>query len=130
MAWSYDLLAPDVAGVFRRMSVFAGGCDLDALAAVAVPGQEQDAGADPLELAAELLDVSLITVTEGVDGEPRLGMLETIREYALERLGQAGDLDDTRRRHAEYYAGVRRTSGWAAGRPGAPGVPGPTGGRA
>ena len=41
---------------------------------------------DPLELVAELLDVSLITVTEGADGEPRVGMLETIREYALERL--------------------------------------------
>ena len=60
------------------MSVFAGGCDLNALAAVAV--------------------------TEGADGGPRLGMLETIRQYALERLGQAGDLDDTRRRHAEYHA--------------------------
>ena len=40
------------------------------------------------------------------DGEPRVGMLETIREYALERLDRAGDLDDTRRRHAEHYAGV------------------------
>jgi tetratricopeptide (TPR) repeat protein len=45
-------------------------------------------------------------VTDGADGEPRVGMLETIREYALERLERAGDLDDTRRRHAEYYAGV------------------------
>ena len=41
---------------------------------------------DPLQQAAELLDVSLITVTEGADGEPRVGMLETIREFALERL--------------------------------------------
>ena len=85
VAWSYDLLAPDVAEVFRRMSVFAGGCDLAALAAVAVTGAGP-AGADPLDLVAELQDVSLITVTEGADGEPRLGMLETIREYALERL--------------------------------------------
>ena len=45
-------------------------------------------------------------MTEGADGEPRVGMLETIREFALERLEQAGDLDDARRRHAEYYAGV------------------------
>jgi tetratricopeptide (TPR) repeat protein len=59
-----------------------------------------------LELAAGLLDVSLVTVTDGVDGEPRVGMLETIREYALERLDRAGDLDDTRHRHAEHYAGV------------------------
>jgi hypothetical protein len=71
----------------------------------AQPGP-QETGSDPLELAAGLLDVSLVTVTEGADGEPRVGMLETIREFALERLEQAGDLDDARRRHAEYYAGV------------------------
>ena len=109
IAWSYDLLTPDLAEVFRRVGVFAGGCDLDALAAVAAPEHgpgAQGAGADPLDLAAGLLDVSLVTVTDGVDGEPRVGILETIREYALERLERAGNLDDTRHRHAEYYAGV------------------------
>ena len=70
------------AEVFRRAGVFAGGCDLDALAAVAVAADGPGAGADPLQLAADLLDVSLVTVTEGADGEPRVGMLETIREYA------------------------------------------------
>ena len=106
IAWSYDLLTPELAEVFRRAGVFAGGCDLDALAAVAAAGPGQGApgaGADPVQLAAALLDVSLITVTDGADGEPRAGMLETIREYALERLGQAGELDDTQRRHARYY---------------------------
>ena len=107
IAWSYDLLTPDLAEVFRRAGVFAGGCDLDALAAIAGPGQgDQETGADPLDLAAGLHDVSLITVTEGADGEPRVGMLETIREFALERLARAGDLEDARRRHAGYYAGV------------------------
>ena len=105
IGWSYDLLAPDLAGIFRRMSVFAGGCDLDAVADVVVTGDDP-AGSDPLELVAELADVSLITVTEGADGEPRLGMLETIREYALERLEQDDDADGARRRHAEHYAGV------------------------
>jgi predicted ATPase/class 3 adenylate cyclase len=103
VAWSYDLLAPDRAQVFRRMSVFAGGCDLDALDAVAISEGGDTAGPDPLELVAELADVSLVTVAEGVEGEPRLGMLETIREYALERLEADDDADGARRRHAGYY---------------------------
>jgi predicted ATPase/class 3 adenylate cyclase len=105
IAWSYELLRPALAAVFRRISVFTGGATLDALAAVAVPGA-QTAGPGPLEVAAELQDLSLITVTEGADGEPRVGMLETIRGYALERLNEAGELDETRRRHAAYYAEV------------------------
>jgi predicted ATPase/class 3 adenylate cyclase len=101
VAWSYDLLAPEVAQVFRRMSVFAGGCDLDALAAVALTGD-----GDPLEAVAELAGVSLITVTEGHEGEPRLAMLETIRDYALERLQQDDDAEAARRRNAEHYAAL------------------------
>jgi predicted ATPase/class 3 adenylate cyclase len=106
VAWSYDLLAPEAAEAFRRMSVFAGGCDLDALAAVAAAGDGPAARADPLQLAADLMDVSLITVTEGAGGEPRAGLLETIRPYALEQLELAGDLDGTCRAHAQHYAGV------------------------
>ena len=86
--------------------MFAGGCDLDALAAIAIAEPGPETGSDPLQLAAGLLDVSLITVTDGADGEPRVGMLETIREYALEQLERAGDLDDARRRHAQYYTGI------------------------
>ena len=104
IAWSYDLLDPDLAGVFRRAGVFAGGCDLDALAAVAMADGGDPAGADPLDLVAALLDASLITVTESTDGEPRAGMLETIHQYALERLAEAGEEAQTRRRHAEHYA--------------------------
>ena len=109
IAWSYDLLDSGLAGVFRRLGVFAGGCDLDALAVVAAPENgpgAQGARADPLDLAAGLLDVSLITVTDGADGEPRVGMLETIREFALDLLERAGDLEDAQRHHGEYYAGV------------------------
>jgi predicted ATPase len=105
VAWSYDLLAPGVAQVFRQMSVSAGGCDLDALAAVTATGGGPGEP-DLLELVAELQDVSLITVTEGIDGEPRIGMLETIRDYALDRLEHDDDLDGARRRHAEHYAAL------------------------
>jgi predicted ATPase/class 3 adenylate cyclase len=104
IAWSYDLLTSESADVLCRAGVFAGGCDLAALAAVAMKGRDHETESDPLQVAAELLDVSLITVTEGADGEPRVGLLETIRRYALERLGQAGELDGTRRRHAQHYA--------------------------
>lgn len=119
------LLATETARVFRRMSVFAGGCDLDALAAVAVPAGRDPAGSDPLGLAAELQDVSLITVTEGADGEPRLGLLETIREYALERLEHDDDPAPARR----ALRGLRRTSPRAAGGPRAAHRAGPAGGR-
>ncbi len=109
IAWSYDLLPPRPAAVLRRAGVFAGGCDLDALAAVALagdgPGDPADPG-DPLELVSELMDVSLITVTESADGEPRVGLLETIREFALERLAEAGEADGAQRRHAGHYAAL------------------------
>jgi predicted ATPase/class 3 adenylate cyclase len=104
VAWSYDLLPPRSAAALRRAGVFAGGCDLDALAAVALSGDGPADPADPLELVSELMDVSLITVTEGIDGEPRVGLLETIREFALERLAEAGEADSAQRRHAEHYA--------------------------
>jgi predicted ATPase/class 3 adenylate cyclase len=102
VAWSYDLLTPVIAQVFRRLSVFSGGFNLDALAAVAGTDGEA-AGFDSLELATELQDVSLITLTEGADGEPRLGMLATIREFALECLEHDDDPDSARSRHAAYY---------------------------
>jgi predicted ATPase len=118
IAWSYELLSTALAAVFRRMGVFAGGCGLDALAAVAVTDGGEAAGSDPLEVAAELQDLSLITVSDGPDGEPRVGMLETIRGYALERLAAAGELDEARRRHAQHYAALAE---WAHERSAGPG---------
>jgi len=106
VAWSYDLLPPRSAAALRRAGVFAGGCDLDALAALALAGDGPADPADPLELVSELMDVSLITVTEGADGEPRVGLLETIREFALERLAEAGEAESAHRRHAEHYAAL------------------------
>jgi predicted ATPase/class 3 adenylate cyclase len=104
IAWSYNLLGGELRGVFQRMGVFEGGCDVDAFAAVALTRSEHQADPDPLEWLGELVDVSLLTVAEAADGEPRVLMLETVRRYAMERLDQEGDPDAVRRRHADYYA--------------------------
>lgn len=105
LAWSYDLLAPDEQQLFRQLAVFAGGCTLEAAETVC----GHNAGRDVLAGLASLLDKSLLWRTERVDGEPRIGMLETVREYALERLEASGEAADTRRRHAAFYlAAVER----------------------
>ena len=61
---------------------------------------------DPFDLVADMVDASLATVTEGPEGEPRIGMLETIRLYALGELERTGELDDRRGLHAHHYASV------------------------
>jgi predicted ATPase/class 3 adenylate cyclase len=105
--WSYQLLSSRTAQILRRMGVFVGGCGLEAFGAVAI----QDDAADALQVAQELLDVSLITVGEGVDGDPRMDTLETIRQYSLECLSAEGELEETRLRHALHYAGVAEVAG-------------------
>ena len=105
IAWSYDLLSVDLQRLFRRTGVFVGGAELDAVAAVASAEGSSPGEPDPLEAVAELVDFSLVTIGESVDGEPRVGMLQTIREFALERLAAEDDPDAVRRRHAEYYLG-------------------------
>lgn len=95
--WSYQLLAPEQQQLFRELGVFDGDFDLDAVAAVA-----QGVG-EPLDRVADLVDVSLATVRDGDDGEPRVRLLQTISSYAREQLAAAGELEAVRRRHAEYY---------------------------
>ena len=92
--WSYALLDPEEQRVFRALSVFAGGCTYEAA--------EQLAGVDPDTLQS-LLDKSLLRRRE-TDYEPRYWMLETIREYAAERLSAEGEETNLRRRHAEWFA--------------------------
>ncbi len=91
--WSYDLLSEEEQKLFARLSVFAGGCSYEAA--------EQVAGADPDTLQS-LLDKSLLRKRESELG-PRYWMLETIREYATERLEASGAADELRRRHAEHF---------------------------
>ena len=91
--WSYDLLADDEQRLFARLAVFAGGCTYEAA--------EEIAGADP-DLLQSLLDKSLLRKRDSKIG-PRYWMLETIREYAAERLEDSGEAEGLRKRHAEYF---------------------------
>jgi len=98
--WSHQVLAPAEQRLFRRLAVFAAPCTIEA--AEAVCDSRQDLGMDVLEGMASVVDQSLLRRSEGADGEPRFEMLETIREYALERLAEAGEATVTRRAHAAY----------------------------
>jgi len=105
IAWSYDLLAADERALFARLGIFVGGCTLEAAEAVcrAACGAAGDRRDTELDGLASLMDKSLLRMAAAGQGEPRFGMLETIREYALERLAARGDEEESRRRHAGYY---------------------------
>ncbi len=103
IAWSDDLLSDDERMAFRRLAVFAGGFTLDAMAAVAVDHEPPDPLA-VVDLVGSLIDKSLVHRLASPAGGPlRFGMLETIREYAQERLEESDEAEEMRRRHAEYY---------------------------
>ena len=98
--WSYQLLEPPEQALLARLGVFAGGCSLELADAVAGGGEGVG---DSLEVLASLVDKSLVRQRDGADGEPRFGLLETIREFALEKLEEKGELEELRRRHAERF---------------------------
>jgi len=100
IAWSYELLTEDEKAFFRRLSVFTGGCSLEAAERVCSVG---DLDADALDAVAALVDRSLLRQDAGPGEEPRFVMLETIREYGLECLRASGDWDATRRTHATFF---------------------------
>jgi len=94
IGWSFDLLGDDEQTLFRRLSVFAGSCTLEAV---------EDVCGGGLETIGSLVDESLVRS----DGE-RFSMLETIREYAIEALEASADAEDVRRAHAAHYLGIAR----------------------
>jgi predicted ATPase/class 3 adenylate cyclase/Tfp pilus assembly protein PilF len=98
--WSHDLLTASERILFRRLSVFVGGSTLEAIEAVCGGA---DAELDALDGTQSLIDKSLLKQEETQVGEPRFTMLETIREYAQERLAQSGEQDAVQREHALYY---------------------------
>lgn len=99
--WSYGLLNAAEQTLFRRLSVFSGGCTLEAIEAVC--DTKADLGLDVLDGMASLVDKSLAQQVEQADKETRFLMLSTIREYALERLAEGNDESLVRRAHAAYY---------------------------
>lgn len=112
IAWSYDLLKPDERLLLRRLAVFVGGCSLDAIERVVhgpVGATASGPEASPaghsfstLDAVTALVEQSLLQLNDTGD-EPRLTMLETIREYASEQLEAADEAGTIRRRHAEYF---------------------------
>ena len=101
VSWSCGLLNAAEQTLFRRLSVFAGGCTLEAVEAVC--DTKSDLGLDILDAMASMVDKSLVQQSEQADTETRFLMLSTIREYAFERLVESADEPAVRRAHAAYY---------------------------
>ncbi|HZQ06615.1 MAG TPA: tetratricopeptide repeat protein [Anaerolineae bacterium] len=97
IAWSYDLLDAAEQELFRRLSVFIGGCTL--AAAEAVVGDEHSL----LDRIVSLLDKSLLRQSEHTDAEPRFVMLELLREFGLEQLKASGEDQTIRYKHANFF---------------------------
>src|SRR5439155_23173610 len=94
--WSYDLLEPADQRLFVQLAAFAGGWTIDA--AQSVCGNDLDV----VDGLASLTDIGLVYI-EGTEEEPRFTILETIREYAVERLEASDEAARLHRRHAEHF---------------------------
>ncbi|SRR6266487_2280707 len=101
IAWSYDMLSAEEQRLFRRLSVFVGGCTL---AAIEVISREFEGEAtEVLDKTTSLLDKHLLYTSKQANSEPRLLMLETVREYAQDVLTASGEKEQTQQAHADYY---------------------------
>jgi predicted ATPase/class 3 adenylate cyclase len=110
--WSYDLLADEDRRLFARIGVFAGGGDLETAEAVC-PLPDDSTPLDVLAGLERLAEQSLVRIEVDEHGDVRFGMLETIREYALDHLAAAGELEELRGRHARAYLALVQASGGA-----------------
>jgi hypothetical protein len=99
--WSYELLDVGQRKLFERLSVFVDGCRFEAVEAVC--DHERDVGLDLLDGLQDLVDKSLLRQRPDPDGDPRFWLLETIREYGLERLREHGQFDAVAQAHADHY---------------------------
>ena len=102
--WSHALLGEGERVLFARLAVFSGGHSLEAIQAVC--DARDDLLVDVLDGVSSLLDKSLLRQEEGPEGDPRFLMLETIHEYARERLRESGEAEELRRLHARYFLTV------------------------
>jgi predicted ATPase len=103
MDWSYDLLSQKERAVLRRLSVFAGGCTLEAAQAVCAGKRMKEH--EILDLLTQLVDKSLVSA-ETLGGEVRYRMPETVRQYGQDRLVASGEAVEVRTRHRTWYLGV------------------------
>ncbi len=101
IAWSYHLLDTQQQRIFRRLSVFAGGCTLAAIEAICTA--LRDEAGQVFDDVASLLDKSMLQQTEQEGGEPRFSLLETVREYGLECLREDGEAEISQGAHAMHY---------------------------
>ncbi|MFI6864921.1 BTAD domain-containing putative transcriptional regulator [Streptomyces sp. NPDC050421] len=106
--WSWDLLAEDERTTLRRLSVFAGGCTLEAAEAVCADGPRQ--AREVAGLLGSLVDKSLVVAAPAADGGMRYRLLETVGEYTAERLDATGERDGVERRHLVYFRELARTT--------------------
>ncbi|HZO31940.1 MAG TPA: tetratricopeptide repeat protein [Chloroflexota bacterium] len=102
--WSYDLLGEAERAVLRRLAVFAGGWTLEAAEAVC-PAEDVDVY-EVLDLLSQLVDKSLVLVIESSAGESRYRLLETVRQYAHERLAEAGETATDQQRHLDWLVAL------------------------
>ena len=105
IAWSYDLLDDEEKKLFRRLSVFVGGCTLEAVEEIC--NAADDLEVDILDSVASLVDKSLLKQEE-VEDEARFVMLETVREYGLERLAESEEKEALRRNHSNFYLAMAK----------------------